>query len=190
MRLVSDDKNKFIDELPVNSDELFEDNKDLYKYLYQFDKNQKNDNLILAYLQAEPKKKTFVRNQRKLMTLITSFLIATDRALNRKVIFQNLTYDFDNKRLCWVTNENETQNQARDRIKQEIQEIKKVNLDCTTKAVDFLYNIVESIAILERNRNDNYFASEGFGNNSIVKEEQSNLLLEKTKDKDEESKKK
>jgi hypothetical protein len=179
----------FKDELPANMAEVFDDDKDLYRYLYQFESQDKNANLVLAYLHAEPKKKTFIRNQRKLMTLINDFLISKMKALETHVYNQTITINEETKKIEYIIKINETQETAKKRIIDEAKDIREKIIETTKDATDFLYNIIESISILERNREDNHFANKGFGQKeNMERSELDNILLKKTLDEEKEKK--
>jgi hypothetical protein len=86
------DEKKYIDETRI-IEENFEDSKDVFKYLYKFKKEEKEDNLVLAYLHAEPKKKKFVRNQRKLINLVVDFLQKAERSIDNYYFAENIVYN-------------------------------------------------------------------------------------------------
>lgn len=179
---------EYKDEKLIDNNEVFDDDKDLYKYLYQFEQNNKNANLVLAYLHSEPRKKTFVRNQRKLMKLINDFLISKLKHIEILVKNQYITFNEKTKKIEYIINENETQKQAEEKIKKKAKEIEKEMIKSTESVTDFLYNIIESISILERNREDNHFANQGFGKKDKNIDETDNLFLKKLKDEEKEKK--
>jgi hypothetical protein len=99
------------------------------------------------------------------------------------MIHQNIRFNTETKKIEWLTKTDETQKKAEERIKLETTNVKIKLKEESEKTCNFLYNIVESISILERNREDNHFANKGFGDNGMeYNQNEQNPLLQKTPD--------
>ncbi len=156
---------------------IFGDNKDIILHIFS-DHEKLENNVLMSYMENNPKKVDFVFRQFRLGGQIYYALVPSDDAIIDNIKINYLTYNI-NKKEIELKGQNEYNKEKLElEFFQKVANIKQKGIIEALKIKELLYNDIKYLTLVNRNVKDNYFSTVGIK----PKDDEEELIKESLKD--------